>query len=184
MDRFFVVTGGPGSGKSTLLAALAEQGLPHMPEAGRAVIRDEVAAGGTALPWDDRDAFAERMLAHDLNSYEEARMKDGVLFFDRGIPDIIGYRILCGLGIPGDLTRAAESNRYNSHVFIAPPWAEIYAKDAERKQDWDEAVATHDIMARVYQELGYVLVPLSLASPDERATFVRHRIAKPQMNDS
>ena len=44
MDRFFVVTGGPGSGKSTLLAALAEQGLPHMPEAGRAVIRDEVAA--------------------------------------------------------------------------------------------------------------------------------------------
>ena len=111
-------------------------------------------------------------------------MKDGVLFFDRGIPDIIGYRILCGLGILGDLTRAAESNRYNSHVFIAPPWAEIYAKDAERKQDWDEAVATHDIMARVYQELGYVLVPLSLASPDERATFVRHRIAKPQMNDS
>src|SRR3546814_5955758 len=89
-----------------------------MPEAGRAVIRDEVAAGGTALPWDDRDAFAERMLAHDLNSYEEARMKDGVLFFDRGIPDIIGYRILCGLGIPGDLTRAAESNRYHSHVFI------------------------------------------------------------------
>src|SRR3546814_1568530 len=80
-----------------------------MPEAGRAVIRDEVAAGGTALPWDDRDAFAERMLAHDLNSYEEARMKAGVLFFDRGIPDIIGYRILCGLGIPGDLTRAAES---------------------------------------------------------------------------
>ena len=43
MDRFFVVTGGPGSGKSTLLAALAAQGLPHMPEAGRAVIREEVA---------------------------------------------------------------------------------------------------------------------------------------------
>ena len=178
MDRFFVVTGGPGSGKSTLLALLAEQGLPHMPEAGRAVIRDEVAAGGTALPWDDRDAFAERMLTHDLNSYEDAQTKDGVLFFDRGIPDIIGYRILCGLGIPGDLTRAAESNRYNRHVFIAPPWAEIYAQDTERKQDWDEAVATHDVMVRVYQELGYVLVPLPLASPDKRAAFVGHWIAK------
>ena len=174
MDRFFVVTGGPGSGKSTLLAVLAEQGLPHMPEAGRAVIRDEVAAGGTALPWDDRDTFAERMLTHDLNTYEDARTKDGVLFFDRGIPDIIGYCILCGLGIPGDLTRAAEGNRYNQHVFIAPPWVEIYAKDTERKQDWDEAVATHDIMARVYQELGYVLVPLPHVSPDERAAFVQH----------
>ena len=177
MDRFFVVTGGPGSGKSTLLAVLAEQGLPHMPEAGRAVIRDEVAAGGTALPWDDRDAFAERMLTHDLSSYEEARTKEGVLFFDRGIPGIIGYRILCGLGIPGDLTRAAEGNRYNRHVFIAPPWVEIYAKDAERKQDWDEAVATHDVMARVYQKLGYALVPLPLAMPDERAAFVLRQIA-------
>ena len=178
MDRFFVVTGGPGSGKSTLLAALAEQGLPYMPEAGRAVIREEVAAGGTALPWDDRDAFAGRMLAHDLSSYEEAQTNDGVLFFDRGIPDIIGYRTLCGLGIPGDLIRAAESNRYNRHVFIAPPWAEIYAQDTERKQDWDEAVATHDVMAGVYQQLRYTLVSLPLASPDERATFVQHWIAK------
>ncbi|MXO64575.1 AAA family ATPase [Altericroceibacterium endophyticum] len=178
MDRFFIVTGGPGSGKSTLLAALAEQGLPHLPEARRAVIRDEVAAGGTALPWDDRDAFAERMLTHDLNSYEEAQTKDGILLFDRGIPDIIGYRTLCGLGIPADLTRAAESNRYNRHVFIAPPWAQIYAQDTERKQDWDEAVATHYIMGRVYQELGYILVPLPLVSPDERATFVQHWIAK------
>ncbi|QSB44049.1 AAA family ATPase [Tsuneonella flava] len=76
MDRFFIVTGRPGSGKSTLLAALAEQGLPHMPEAGRAVIRDEVA--------------------------------------------------------------------------------------------------------RVYQELGYVLVTLPLALPDERSTFVQHWIAKLQ----
>jgi len=180
MDRFFVITGGPGSGKSTLLAALAEKGLPHMLEAGRAVIREEVAAGGTALPWDDRDAFADRMLAHDLSSYEEAQTKDGVLFFDRGIPDIIGYRTLCGLDIPADLTRAAESNRYNRHVFIAPPWAEIYAQDTERKQDWDEAVATHDVMALVYQELGYTLVPLPLASPDERAAFVGHWIAKLQ----
>ncbi|WP_198591878.1 AAA family ATPase [Tsuneonella flava] len=178
MDRFFVVTGGPGSGKSTLLAALAEQGLPHMPEAGRAVIRDEVAAGGTALPWSDRDAFAARMLAHDLRSYEDAQTKDGVLFFDRGIPDIIGYRTLCGLGIPSNLSRAAESNRYNHHVFIAPPWAEIYAQDTERKQDWDEAVATHDVMARVYQDLGYHLVPLPLDTPERRSAFVRRWIAE------
>ncbi|MEJ2411034.1 MAG: AAA family ATPase [Novosphingobium sp.] len=177
MDRFFVVTGGPGSGKSTLLAALAEQGLPHMPEAGRTVIREEVAAGGTALPWDDRDAFADRMLEYDLRSYEQARTQDGVLFFDRGIPDIIGYRTLCGLNIPGDLERAAESNRYNRQVFIAPPWPEIYAKDAERKQDWGEAVATHDVMARVYQELGYALVPSPLATLDERAAFVLRQIA-------
>ena len=178
MDRFFVITGGPGSGKSTLLDVLAGQGLPHMPEAGRAVIRAEVAAGGDALPWGDRSAFADIMLEHDLASYKEARAQDGIRFFDRGIPDIIGYRKLCGLDIPADLAQAAEKHPYNRLVFIAPPWAEIYAKDAERKQDWAEAVATHDTMAQVYEELGYTLVPLPLAMPSDRAVFVRQWIEK------
>lgn len=55
---FHIITGGPGSGKSTLIDALAAQGFHHMPEAGRAIIRDQVAIGGTALPWADRIAFA------------------------------------------------------------------------------------------------------------------------------
>src|SRR3546814_9419519 len=59
---FHVITGGPGSGKSTLIEALAVEGFDHMPEAGRAIIRDQVAIGGAALPWADRAAFAELML--------------------------------------------------------------------------------------------------------------------------
>src|SRR3546814_1518314 len=51
---FHVITGGPGSGKSTLIEALAVEGFDHMPEAGRAIIRDQVAIGGAALPWADR----------------------------------------------------------------------------------------------------------------------------------
>src|SRR3546814_13735359 len=38
---FHVITGGPGSGKSTLIEALAVEGFDHMPEAGRAIIRDQ-----------------------------------------------------------------------------------------------------------------------------------------------
>jgi predicted ATPase len=71
-DRFFVITGGPGSGKSTLVAALAARGYPHMPEAGRAIIRDQVAIGGEALPWSDRRAFAELMLGRELRSHRAA----------------------------------------------------------------------------------------------------------------
>ena len=59
VDRLFVITGGPGSGKSTLLDGLAEHGICTMPEAGRAIIQDQVAIGGEALPWSDRLAFAE-----------------------------------------------------------------------------------------------------------------------------
>jgi predicted ATPase len=50
VDRLFVITGGPGSGKRTLISALAEHGICTMPEAGRAIIRDQVAIGGEAVP--------------------------------------------------------------------------------------------------------------------------------------
>lgn len=64
--RFFIVTGGPGSGKSTLLDALERTGFARSHEAGRGVIRDQVAIDGPALPWRDRAAFAELMLNWEM----------------------------------------------------------------------------------------------------------------------
>lgn len=172
MDRFFVVTGGPGSGKSALLAELAVRGLPHMPEGGRAIIRAQLASGGTALPWADRDAFAALMTDHDRQSYGAALAIPGLVLFDRGIPDVIGYRRLCGLACPDDLIAAARTMRYNRDVFIAPPWQAIYENDAERRQDWPEAVATCEAMARTYRSLGYRLVSLPLVPVAQRADFI------------
>lgn len=176
MNRFFVITGGPGSGKSTLIGALAAQGFPHMPEGGRAIIRDQVAIGGHALPWRDRLAFAELMLGWDLRSYHEATAHAGPVLFDRGIPDVLGYLRVCGLRPPAPLLRAAAEFRYSREVFIAPPWPGIFAQDAERKQSLGEARATFEAMSAVYSELGYALTPLPRASVEERARFVRERI--------
>ena len=49
-DRFLVVTGVPGSGKTSLITELARRGLHTIPESGRAIIREEMAHGGDALP--------------------------------------------------------------------------------------------------------------------------------------
>ncbi|SHL55450.1 AAA domain-containing protein [Sphingobium sp. YR657] len=92
-----VITGGPGSGKTSLIKALAAQGLDHMPEAGRAIIQDQLDVGGTALPWADREAFAQMMLAWEVRSYRDAIGSPGPVIFDRGIPDVIGYLKLCEL---------------------------------------------------------------------------------------
>lgn len=70
-DHLHVITGGPGSGKTSLIDALAAEGVRHMPEAGRAIIQDQVDIGGTALPWSDREAFAALMLAWEMRSYRE-----------------------------------------------------------------------------------------------------------------
>ena len=170
--RLIVLTGGPGSGKSTLLDALANAGHTIAPEAGRAVIRQQMAIDGPALPWRDRAAFAEAMLAWDLRSYEEKAGRVEPVFFDRGIPDVAGYLSLCGLLIPQHISRACAVFRYNPLVFVAPPWREIYANDAERRQDWDEAVRTHAVMVDTYRALGYETMELPRTDVAERVSLV------------
>jgi predicted ATPase len=175
-ERFFVLTGGPGSGKSTLIAALAERGVRTMPESGRAIIQDQVAIGGDALPWGERGAFAELMLSWEMRSYREALVGDGPVVFDRGVPDVLGYLRLCGLAVPGHVARAAQVFRYHPRVFIAPPWAKIFGKDAERKQSFEEAERTYKALADTYTELGYELIALPFASVEERADYVLTKI--------
>ena len=41
-----------------------------MPEAGSAIIQDQTAIRGEALPWSDRSAFAELMLAWEIGAIE------------------------------------------------------------------------------------------------------------------
>lgn len=171
-ERFHVITGGPGAGKSALVDHLAGQGFACMPEAGRAIIRDQVAIGGGALPWADRLAFAEAMLARELRSWREAGEKSGSVLFDRGLPDVIGYLELCGLPVADHLRRAAALFRYNRRVFLAPHWPAIYRGDQERKQSPQEAEETCRAVAAAYAALGYELVPLPLASVKDRADFV------------
>lgn len=173
IDHLHVITGGPGSGKTSLIEALAGEGLRHMPEAGRAIIQDQVDIGGTALPWADREAFATLMLSWEMRSYREAVSAPGPIIFDRGIPDVIGYLRLCGLPVPASTLRAAEQRRYARKVFIAPPWSAIFEQDAERKQTLAEAERTYQAMIDAYSGLGYELVPLPLASVADRVMFVR-----------
>ncbi|ETX26723.1 AAA family ATPase [Roseivivax isoporae] len=167
-----VVTGGPGSGKSSVIDCMARHGFATMPEAGRAIIQDQVRLGGAALPWADRALFAELMLAWELRSYQEALGKGAHVVMDRGIPDVLGYLTLCGLPVPAHVQRAAELHRYCRQVFLAPYWDEIFTQDSERKQDRQEAEATGRVMAETYTRLGYQIVELPLVGVQERADFV------------
>ena len=174
-SHLFIITGGPGAGKTTLIEALRAAGHACSEEAGRKIIKDEVAAGGTALPWVDPRSFADRMLAFDMESYRRLRAQSGPGFFDRGIPDVIGYLNLLGLCAPEPAQRAAAECRYNARVFIAPPWREIFSHDEERRQTFEEAERTYQSLAKVYVTLGYELIALPLAPVEERVAFVLER---------
>ncbi|OWU66537.1 ATPase [Roseovarius sp. 22II1-1F6A] len=171
-DHFFVVTGGPGAGKTSLITEFSRRGFHTIPESGRAIIREEVASGGDALPWAGRMAYAERMLEHDLRAYSAAQSLSGPVIFDRGIPDVLGYLTLCGLPVPPHIAAAAKATRYNARVFLAPYWNEVFTQDTERKQTRTEAEATCAAMRETFTALGYQITELPRADIATRADFV------------
>jgi predicted ATPase len=178
IDRFFVVTGGPGSGKTALIEALRQTGYQCTVEAGRAIIQDQMLIGGRALPWDDRSLFAELMLSWEMRSYRIAQEQTGIVFFDRGVADVLGYLQLIGFAVPVHIEKAVETFRYHRRVFIAPPWEQIFCQDGERKQSFDEAIRTYDAMVAAYSQYGYELLELPRTSVKQRLDFVLQEVAK------
>ncbi|WP_285762183.1 AAA family ATPase, partial [Pantoea sp. QMID2] len=83
-----------------------------------------------------------------MRSWHEAEGQTKPCFFDRGVPDVVGYLRLSGLNVPSHLENAIEKFRYNPTVFIAPPWRDIYVQDKERKQAFDIAIETYNAMMK------------------------------------
>ena len=180
-DRFYILTGGPGSGKTTLLTALEQAGFNTVPEMARAIIKEQVQTGGTALPWVNQQLYTEQMLDRSIKSYKavlEQSKKDSesLFFFDRGIPDTLCHAVMTGQGISATMDAAARAHPYNNTVFILPPWREIYTTDTERKQNWEEAVFTYEQMKAIYTQYQYRVLDVPTGTPELRKAFVLARL--------
>jgi predicted ATPase len=174
--NLFVISGGPGSGKTTVLGELSRLGFQYAPEVARQIIQEQVQAGGTALPWDDKEAYTRLMLQRSVESYLEHAPALKPMFSDRGIPDTLCYARLIGLSDEEFIQEACRRYLYARLVFLAPPWKEIYETDSERQQDFAEAVRTFEQMVEVYRECGYELSELPKATPADRAQFIIEQI--------
>jgi len=174
--NLFVVSGGPGSGKTTVLNELARLGFPHVPEVARQIIQQRVKAGGTSLPWGDREAYTRLMLQRSIQSYRDHTPASRPLFSDRGIPDTLAYARMIGLRETAFIEQASWCFRYARLVFLAPAWEEIYRTDQERRQSFAEAKQTFELMAEVYGECGYEIVELPEVAPTARAQFILDKL--------
>jgi predicted ATPase len=167
--NFFVFTGGPGVGKTTLIRHLQAAGERVAEETHRAVIREQVASGGSAVPWIDPAAYARLTALRDVAIFDSMQGETRRVFFDRGIMDSYGGE---GVTPSAEIVEAVRTRRYSRRVFIFPPWREIYETDAERRQDWPEAEATFGRILRALPTLGYEPMVVPKACVAERAAFV------------
>ena len=170
--RRAVLTGGPGTGKSTLLAALALNSVATEPEIARQVLE---APGGMALRAEQPVSFGRAMLAGEIASFQRAARLGGLVVFDRGLPDTVGFFHLGKLPVPQQLEHACRTLRYEGPIFRAPPWPEIYRSDEQRIQTWAEAVASDAAVIAAWREYGYEPIDLPFASVAERVAFVLNR---------
>lgn len=112
------------------------------------------------------------MLSRSIDSFKQVVGKGQPVFFDRGIPELLGYCRLIKASVPNDLYEAIQTFHYNQKVFIAPPWKEIYQQDNERKQTWQEAIDTYERIADAYLEIGYQLIEIPKNPVSKRVDFI------------
>ena len=171
--NLFVITGPPGSGKTPILRELRALGFPTVPEPAREVIAEQRARGGYGVYHRNPALFVELMLERAVADYRRRHGASGRVFFDRAIPDLIGYAELFGLD-PSKAVGAAAVYRYQDPVFVLPSWPEIYVTDDERRMTVSEASAFGDRIRNIYVELGYSIVDVPRESIAERTRFILH----------
>ncbi|MGS2763316.1 AAA family ATPase [Sinomicrobium sp. M5D2P9] len=175
---FYVFTGGPGVGKTTTLKALSRSGLEYVPEVAREIIREQMDNKGDALPWKNKEKYRDMMLRYSIDSYRDAveRKTTGILLFDRGIPDSLAYSYLENIPVSEEMKNEIHRYRYHSKVFLFPAWEEIYRTDGERKQDFEEALRTYEVMRETYTGLNYEIVELPKINVEDRVKFILNHL--------
>lgn len=171
-----MITGASGAGKSTLLAALGDLGYCVVEEAALEILREQQAQGGRVLPWTDRPAFFEAVLARNIQNHQEAEALNAPVFFDRGIPECLAWLQLSGVALAPRHLAAANQHRYAQTVFVAEPWPEVYVRNEERQASFERAARSYEPTVAAYVQTGYATCVLPKVSVQERVAFVLERV--------
>ena len=176
MHQKVVITGGPGTGKSTVISSLEQLQFACMPEVSRSVTREAQGRGVDQLFLHEPLLFSQLLLESRINQYEQAEeLNDELVFFDRGIPDVMGYLDYLGMDYP-ELYRAKSMELRYTKVFMMPPWEKIYQTDNERYESFEQSLRIYEELKKAYTSLGYEFDIIPEASVDNRVEFILNRL--------
>ena len=174
-NNFITITGGPGGGKSSVLNTLRERGFRHISETGRGIIKERLNQGLPPRP--HLEEFAKLMFQKDYQNYVDNLYTSEILFFDRSFLDSALFIQQTDKSYFETVQKILNTHRFG-HVFITPPWKEIYCNDDERDQTFEEAIAICEKLHEWYELNGYQPVVLPKVSVAQRADFILGEICR------
>ena len=174
-SKRIVITGGPGTGKTALIRHLEATGHYCLHE----IIRDmtlEAKNNGTKeavtnplLFVEDPLEFNRRILEGRIRQFQHAaKVHHPVVFYDRGLPDVIAYMHYFGQEYDLSFKEPCMRLRYDAAI-VLPPWKAIYRQDEERLERFEEAVDIHHQLVATYQDFGYEVLKLEPGTLEQRA---------------
>ncbi|RUR05595.1 AAA family ATPase [Legionella sp. km772] len=174
--NYYLLTGGPGSGKSSVLHYLKIQSHRVVEEAARAILKEQKRRKGNATQFGDRAQFCQLMLRQSLEDFKTHLSCTEKIFFDRGLPDLLGYKSIANdarwTSIIEKVELANLEYRYNQEVFLFPPWQEIYTLDDERSHSFSQASQAYDLIKEALLEANYFPIEIPKVPIEERAQFI------------
>jgi len=171
-SKKIVITGGPGTGKTSIIDELVRRDYSCIEEISRQITLDARAQGIEQLFLTKPLLFSELLLKGRKTQFNKAaNLSKDLIFFDRGIPDILAYMDYSGDKYPQLFNDSCKNNTYDK-VFILAPWQEIYISDNERYEDFNQAIEIHHQLVNTYKKYGYELVDVPFNSVKKRADHI------------
>ncbi len=167
-----LLTGGPGTGKTTVLQHLKDRGHTCFEEVSRAIILEAQENGIEQLYLTHPEAFNNKLLKGRIQQHLDCEtINTDFIFLDRGIPDIIAYNNYINVANSNSAIKATQQYLYD-FVFVFPPWKDIYKKDNERYETYEEAVKIYEDLKKTYLNLGYEVLEIPIDTVNERTNYI------------
>lgn len=176
--RKIALIGGPSTGKTTLINALRSDGYYCMEEISRQVTIDAQKKGIDQLFLEDPLLFSQQLLIGRQNQFNQAdSLKQDLVFFDRGLPDVIAYLDYLGSSYPDNFKKVCGQSKYD-YVFILNPWKAIYKQDNERYETFEQSLIINEYLVRSYTKFGYTPIDIPFGTVKDRIDFIVNYLSK------
>tara|TARA_B100000927_G_scaffold50400_1_gene37252 strand:+ start:2062 stop:2607 length:546 start_codon:yes stop_codon:yes gene_type:complete len=175
INKRIVLAGGPSTGKTSVLNELIKLGFKCYEEAARDIL-SKYEGKGSSFKSDPIKISNEILKKRDkdFNDAKKILCKKNIVFFDRGVHEITAY--LRSINCSKDYWEKLLNKYDYDIVFFFPNWKEIYIKDENRIEEYEEAIKISPYIDTVYEESSILKIKVPNTSIEDRVKFILNNI--------